>query len=292
MTIHTIGTVQYGISPIRQAKGFWDKVRRHVQNAQQNGVKLLVFPEYLTAHMLGTLPAMETPEACEYLDARTDEYMSTFMQISRETGITILAGTHICKDGADFVNAAFLFFPDGRIEKQKKIHLTPEERKHWPLAAGDSYAVFDTEVGRAAILICYDIEFPEGPRIVADMGAQIILCPSYTDAAAGYYRVRYCAQARAVENQLYVALSGIVGSLPHVPQIDVGYCQAGIFAPCDRPFPANGILASGKTNQNALVTYPLDFGLLKENREHGNVSPYFDRKQELYDRYRVLSNKR
>lgn len=291
MSITTVGTVQYGMGPLRSAKGFWDKVRKHVQAAQASGVKLLMFPEYLTAHLLALEPAMDTPSACEYLDKRTDEYLTTFSQISRETGMTILGGTHIHKENNGFLNTAFLFFPDGRIERQTKIHPTPEERKSWNLTAGNSFNVFDTEHGKLSILICYDIEFPEGPRIVADMGAEIILCPSFTDVAAGYWRVRHCAQARAIENQLYVVLGGVVGKLPQVPQIESGYCQAGIFAPSDHPFPASGTLAVGRTNQNSVVTYPLDLSLLKENRENGNVSPYFDRRTELYDSYKAVVKK-
>lgn len=288
MSITTVGTVQYGIGKLRSKKGFWDKVNKHVQAAQAKGVNVLMFPEYLTGHLLALEPEMSTPDACAYLDRHTDEYMTTFTQISRETGMIILGGTHIHKENNEYLNTAFLFFPDGRIERHTKVHPTPEERKSWHLAAGDRYSVIDTEYGKLAIQVCYDIEFPEGPRILANMGAQIVLCPSYTDAAAGYWRVRHCAQARAIENQYYVVLSGIVGKLPHVPQIDAGYCQAGVFAPSDHPFPASGILAVGRTNQDSLLTYSLDLAILKENHENGGVAPYFDRKTELYDRYRTI----
>ncbi|RNB81981.1 acyltransferase [Brevibacillus fluminis] len=285
----TIGSVQYEIGPLKTKAAFWDQVNAHVRTAKENGVNLLMFPEYLTGHLLALEPEMSTPDACAYLDRHTDEYMTTFTEISRQTGMTILGGTHIHKENDGYLNTAFLFFPDGRIERQTKIHPTPEERRTWFLTAGDSYSVYDTEHGKLAIQICYDIEFPEGSRIVADMGAEIILCPSYTDTAAGYWRVRHCSQARAIENQLFVVLGGIVGELPHVPQIDAGYCQAGFFAPSDHPFPASGTLAVGETNKNSVIIHTLDLELIQENRKNGGVSPYFDRKTALYDRYRTTS---
>lgn len=284
-----IASVQYAIGTLRSKEAFWTKVKGYVEEAAKQGARLIVFPEYLTGHLLSLHPTVSNEEACEILHGYTEEYMDQFAALSRDSGLMILAGTHIHRDQAPegrYYNEAFLFFPDsGRIERHKKVHLTPEERRAWPLAPGERFEAFDTELGRMAIQICYDIEFPEGSRIVADLGAEIILCPSYTDTAAGYYRVRHCSQARAVENQLYVVMSGLVGRMPRVEQVDAGYSRAGIFAPCDRPFPSDGVLAQGVTNRGAVVTAETSLKQLAENRAHGGVSPYYDRKQALYDAF-------
>ena len=94
------------------------------------------------------------------------------------------------------------------------------------LAAGDSVRVFDTDCGKIAIQICYDIEFPELARIATDMGANIIFTPFCTEDRQGYLRVRYCAQARAVENQIYTVISGTVGNLPQTENMDIQYAQS------------------------------------------------------------------
>lgn len=289
MRANQIAAVQYGIGPLRSENEFWNRVRRHVSKAQAENARLIVFPEYLTGQLLSLASPMSNEEACEYLHRFTDEYKTRFSKMSRETGMIILAGTHINREKAPaaadskrYYNESFLFFPGGRIESYKKVHLTPEEQRAWPLIPGDRFDVYDTDIGRVSIQICYDIEFPEASRIVADMGAEIIVCPSYTDAAAGYWRVRNCSQARAIENQLFVALSGLVGSMPDVEQVDTGYCQAGIFAPCDRPFPDNGILAVGSMNRNGIVCAAADLDLLAQNRTQGGVAPFFDRRPELY----------
>lgn len=288
-----IAAVQYGIGPLRSENEFWNRIRRHIAKAQAEEARLIMFPEYLTGHLLSLASAMSNAQACEYLHRFTDQYKSRFHKMSRESGMIILAGTHIHREGAPagnapaaYYNEAFLFFPDGRIEGYKKIHLTPEEQRAWPLLPGDRYQVLDTEIGKLAVQICYDIEFPESVRIVADLGAEIVLCPSYTDTAAGYWRVRHCSQARAIENQLYVVLSGLVGQMPEVAQVDAGYSQAGVFAPCDKPFPDNGIIAIGSANRNGVVCGSTDLRLLAQNRLEGGVAPFYNRRAALYSAYR------
>lgn len=288
----TIATTQYGLTDIETEEQFWTGIADKVREASEEGASMIVFPEYMTSHLLSLEPAMLHDDACYSLDLRTEEYTRFFRALSENYGIAILAGTHICKEKADYVNKAFLFFPDGRIETQSKVHLTPEEQIRWPLAAGEELNVFDTAWGKMAILTCYDIEFPELARAAALRGAELILCPSYTDSAYGYHRVRHCCQARAIENQLFVVLSGLVGALSEDrPQVDTGFCQAGVFTPCDLPFDPDGILQVGETNLDMTVLAEVDFHRLRENRERGTVAPFYDRRPEIYEReHRKLSH--
>lgn len=281
----TIATTQYGLADLRTKEEFWTGLDTRVREAAEQGASLIVFPEYMTAHLLSLEPSMLHDEACDFLNGLTNKYIEFFTELSREYDIAILAGTHIClKEEDKYFNKAFLFFPDGRVETQCKLHLTPEEQIRWPLVAGDELNVFDTEWGKMAILTCYDIEFPELARAAALRGAELLLCPSYTDSPFGYHRVRHCAQARAIENQLFVVLSGLVGALSEDrPQVDMAFCQAGVFTPCDVPFAADGILQIGETNENMTVLAELDFHRLRENRERGAVAPFFDRRPELYE---------
>lgn len=280
----TIAAVQYELTDIQSEEQFWTGIHAKVKHAAAQGADMILFPEYLTAHLLSIVPELTHLEACRYLDTFTEKYVDFFQRISREEGIIVLGGTHICREVEGFVNKAFLFFPDGRIEMQDKLHLTPEEQNRWPLLKGEELVVFDTDWGKAAMLICYDIEFPELSRIAAERGADLILCPSYTDNAFGYYRVRHCCQARAIENQLFVALSGIVGVLAEGrPQIDTGYSQAGLFTPCDFPFTEQGIVVVGESNQDAVVLANADFSMLRDNRIRGAVAPFQDRRPALYE---------
>jgi predicted amidohydrolase len=280
----TIATTQYGLTDIANEEQFWSGISAKIRDAAEQRAELIVFPEYLTAHLLSLEPTMMHDEACHYLDQHTDKYLRFFGQQSKEWNIAILGGTHICRENSQFVNKAFLFFPDGRIEMQSKLHLTPEEQIRWPLTAGDELNVFDTEWGRISILICYDIEFPELARVAALRGAELLLCPSYTENSYGYHRVRHCCQARAIENQVFVVLSGLVGALSEDRnQVDHGYSQAGVFTTCDTPFFEDGIIQVGEVGRDMTVFAKLDYSLLRENRARGGVAPFYDRRPALYE---------
>jgi predicted amidohydrolase len=286
-----VASVQYELCHLESEADFWAHVVTYIQQAIDGHADLIVFPEYVTAHLLTLIPETDHRSACAFLNSYTPVYTKIFQKKAMEHQLMILAGTHICATPMNtaqkkYRNQAFLFFPDGRIETQAKLHLTPEEQKRWPLVQGNALNIIETNWGRMAILTCYDIEFPELARLAAEQDVRVILCPSYTDQGAGYYRVRTCCQARAIENQLFVVLGGLVGQLAEArAQVDRGYCQAGVFAPCDYPFPADGILAVGETNQSALVLYDLDFDTLCMNRtaSGGAVAPFFDRRSEWYD---------
>jgi predicted amidohydrolase len=102
------------------------------------------------------------------------------------------------------------------------------------------------------VLICYDSEFPELARRLVDEGARIIFVPFCTDNRQGYMRVRYCAQARAIENQCFVVLSGNVGNLPGVDNMDVQYAQSCILYPLRLPFRTRWHCGGGQREHRVL----------------------------------------
>jgi predicted amidohydrolase len=120
------------------------------------------------------------------------------------------------------------------------------------------------------------VEFPELARAAAREGVSVLIVPSCTDDRQGFQRVRYCAHARAIENQMYVVHSSTVGSLPMVPAVSLNYGQASILTPSDFPFSRDGILAEGLPNQETMVIGELNLETLIESRETGTVLPLRD----------------
>ena len=177
---------------------------------------------------------------------------------------------------------AYLCHRDGRVELQRKIHITPHERRDWVIEGGDDFQVFDTDAGRVAIMICYDIEFPELGRIAADQGVDIIFVPYWTDTKNSYLRVRHCAQARAIENECYVAITGSVGNLPKVENLDVQYAQSSVFSPSDFAFPHDAVMAETTPNTEMMMFSDLDLEKLKLVRSEGAVTNLKHRRKNLY----------
>ncbi|TWT79969.1 Carbon-nitrogen hydrolase [Planctomycetes bacterium CA13] len=156
------------------------------------------------------------------------------------------------------------------------------ERKWWGVNPGSVVEVFETDCGPIAIQICYDIELPELTRIATEKGAQIIFVPYNTDTRHGYLRVRYCAQARCIENQLYVAISGCTGNLPFVENSDIHYAPSGIYTPADAEFARDAIAAECNPNVETVIIHDLDFEQLRRHRKTGSVQNWHDRKGDLY----------
>ena len=142
--------------------------------------------------------------------------------------------------------------------------------------------VFDTDSGRIGVQVCYDVEFPELARLYADEGMQILFVPFLTDTQNGYTRVRHCAQARAIENECYVAMAGCVGNLPKVNNMDIQYAQSCVFTPSDFSFPNNGVKAETTPNTEMTLIADVDLDLLKELNQHGSVTNLLDRRKDLY----------
>ena len=179
-------------------------------------------------------------------------------------------------------NICYVFLRDGSIYQQVKIHPTPNERYWWHIQGGDELSTIMTDCGPIGVLICYDCEFPELARHLVNQGANIIFVPFCTDERQGYLRVRYCAQARAVENQCYVVMAGNVGNLPGVENMDIQYGQSCILTPCDVPFARDGIAADTTPNVETVALADLRLESLNAARNDGTVQNLKDRRFDLY----------
>lgn len=275
--------VQYKLADIERFEQFAEQVRHYVRNASEYGVQFILFPEFMTTQLLSIGDEHGKALSIDALPAFTDAYEALFREVAIEYGVHIVGGTHVIAtaDGK-LNNAAHLFYPDGRIERQPKLHMTPTERDEWNMAPGDALRVFGTAHGTIAMLTCYDIEFPEIVRMARAKGADIIFCPSCTDDRHGFYRVRYCCHARAVENQVYIVTTGTVGALRKVDFMRANFGQAAVISPNDIPFPPAGIMAEGIINDDMLIVADLNVELLRDVRAAGSVTTWRDRRTDLY----------
>ncbi|MCI3927194.1 carbon-nitrogen hydrolase family protein [Paenibacillus sp. TRM 82003] len=277
-----VSTVQYHLRTIASFDEFREQVEHYAKTALEFGTEFLLFPEFFTTQLLSIPDELGRAQPIEALPKYTEAYRELFTRLATETGMYIIAGTHVLERDGFLYNTAHLFSPDGSIGEQPKLHITPTEVTEWNVRGGDTFQIFETAKGKIAMLTCYDIEFPEIVRMAKAKGADVIFCPSCTDDRHGFYRVRYTSHARAVENQVYVVTAGTVGSLPTVDFMRLNYGQSAIIAPNDIPFPPRGIIAEGEINDDMLVTGDLDLDLLYEVRVRGSVTTWRDRRVDLY----------
>lgn len=277
-----VSAVQFQLRDLDGFDGFRRQVVHYVRNASEYGAQFVLFPEFLTTPLLSIGGDGNDGSPIGKLPDYTDDYIALFSGLAAEYGMHIVGGTHVTRKEGQLRNTAFLFSPNGTVFTQDKLHVTPTEKEEWNVKEGDGVAVFETPFGTVGLLTCYDIEFPEIVRMVRAKGADVIFCPSCTDDRHGFYRVRFCCHARAVENQIYIVTTGTVGSLERVDFMRANYGQAAVISPNDIPFPPRGILCEGEINTDMLITADLDLSLLEEVRRGGSVTTWRDRRTDLY----------
>jgi len=278
-----ICVVQYEMRKIKSFDEFVRQCEFFIDVASDYRCDFILFPEIYTTQMLSFIEASRPALAVRKLAEYTPQYVETFTRLAVKYNINIIGGSHFCIENDRLFNIAYLFQRNGTINKQYKLHITPNERRWWGVEPGNTVEVFDTDKGKISIQICYDIEFPEVSRIAVEKGAQIIFVPFCTDERYGYLRVRYSAQARCIENHVYIAMAGTVGNLPSSHNMDIQYAQSGIFTPCDFQFARDAIEAEATPNIETVIVDEVDLELLKRHRQSGSVLNWRDRRTDLYE---------
>lgn len=251
----------------------------------------VIFPELLTIGLLASFPDADTLTAADLfkIDKYTPQYKELFSNIAKNRKQIIIAGSHLERRGDKYYNIAYIYKPDGTFVEHKKTHIFPAEA-NWQTSEGDDLAVFDIGPAKIGLAVCYEAEIPEISRILSVNGAEIIFCPSFTFTEYGFWRVRHCAQARCIENQVYFVHCPTVGE-PGAP-LPSGYGRSSILSPCDTAWSPNGIVAEAETNKNTIVTGVVDIDELYVNRKSGAATTFVDRtrRQNVYRNYEPYKN--
>ena len=283
-TVVRIASVQYQQRNIADFDGFAAQVGYLVDAAAAYEADFILFPELLTLQLLSIRNAdVSSRDAILELVGYADQVTTLFSDLAVRHNINIVAGSQPLQTAeGELRNVCAVCLRDGTVHLREKIHPTPGERAWWGIRGGERLEAIETDCGPIGVMICYDAEFPEVARHLADQGALILFVPFCTDERQGYLRVRYCSQARAVENQCYVVLSGSVGRLPGVRNSPLQYAQSCILTPCDLPFARDGVAADAAPNTEMLLFADLRLEDLARARNSGTVQNLKDRRHDLY----------
>lgn len=274
--------VQYRMRWIESWEEFETQCAFFVDVAAGGKADFVLFPELISNQLMSIGSGRRPADAVRALAAHAPRYLDFFSRVAVKHNVNIVGGSQFTLEGDRLFNVAYLFRRDGTIEQQQKLHVTAEERRWWGVEPGSGFRVFDTDRGKVAILTSYDVQFPELARIATGEGAKILFVPFSVEDRSGYLRVRYCCQARAVENNVFVVASGSTGNLPFVAHADTHYAQSGIFTPLDYSFARDGIAGESTPNVETTVIADVDLDLLGKNRYDGMVQPWGDRRTDLY----------
>jgi len=277
-----LSAVQYQMRRIGSFDEFAKQCEFFVDVASDYRADFLLFPELFTTQLLSTIHADRPGQSARKLAEFTPRYLDLFTGLAIKYHLNIVGGSLFEIADEKLYNTAYYFGRDGAVDKQRKLHITPPERRWWGVQPGDQLRTIETDRGRIAILVGHDAQFPELGRMAVAQGAQILFVPINTDERHDYLRVRYCAQARCIENPVYLVLAGCIGNLPEVEHADIHYAQSAIMAPSDFYFSRDGIAAECQPNIETVIFAELDLEMLRRQRRKGAGLTWGDRRRDLY----------
>lgn len=238
----------------------WAYLRAVLDGAESLDSHLVVFPEFAWS-------AGKSKKSQDF-----ERYEEFFAAEAARRNLYIAIGALPRATARGLSLESGVFAPGGSTAWQARLHLTHPERQARP---GDRLTVMETPLVRLGILSGYDSLFPELARRLTLAGAQLLLCPVASRERNEYLRYRFAAQARALENVIYVAVCNRAAP-------DSGYPgESLVLTPCDFGFPDSGVAARAGVSGPTFVVHDVDLGALETARQIGTVRPLRDRRVEL-----------
>lgn len=275
-----VASAQYPITYFTNFTGWSTHIEKWVNDAMLKNSELILFPEYASMELTSLL-SIEEQKSLKLQLLGMQNYLNDFKKIfrhlSQKFNCLIVAPSFPVAVENQYINRAFVFFPDGQETYQDKQIMTRFENEDWCISSGENKLnVFEYKNIKIGINICYDGEFPIFAQKQSLNGMQLLLHPSCTEGLAGMERVHVGARARALENQIYVTVSQTIGNAPWSIAVDINNGKAAFYSTCDYLFPHNGILNIGELNRPCWVVQELDFSLITEIRKNGQVLNFLD----------------
>jgi predicted amidohydrolase/GNAT superfamily N-acetyltransferase len=277
-----LGLIQWQMRPFYRIETFYEQAEFFIDVVSGYNSDFVLFPELFNAPLMVDYNHLPESEAIRKIAVFTEPIRDKFIELAISYNVNIITGSMPFLRDGKLYNIGYLCRRDGTHEMFEKLHITPNEVNYWGMSGGSKLTTFDTDCGKIGILICYDVEFPELPRLLASDGMKILFVPFLTDTQNGFTRVQRTAQCRAIENECYVAIAGSVGNLPKVNNMDIQFAQSGVFTPSDFAFPTDGIKAQATPNAEMALLVDVDLDLLKELHNHGTVRNIKDRRTDIY----------
>lgn len=275
-----IASAQYPITSFQTFSEWEEHTLRWINEACNNQAEVLLFPEYGSMELTSLLSSDEQASLEKQLAGLQrfiHPFKETFKQAAINKNVLIIAPSFPLKHESLHINRAFVFFPNGTIEYQDKQMMTRFENEEWHISSGENkLKVFTYKEIKFGINICYDGEFPKFAQEQTINGMQILFQPSCTEGKSGMERVHVGARARALENQIYVVVSQTVGDALWSIAVDKNTGCAAFYSTCDHLFPTDGTLLKGEINKIGWYYQTLDFQLITNIRNTGQVFNYQD----------------
>jgi|SRR5579862_6103689 len=273
-SIIRVAAVAWKLRNVRSDSEFFGHFYDLVNAAHDQGADVVVLPELQVLELLNVEPDLPEHKAARYLAQYSEAMEEWLKRISCSSGMTLVGGSYFKETPEGIVNACAVADPIRGLALGSKNNLTAYERETWNLQPGHGLA--KPHDARLGVTICYDSEFPESGRALAEEGVLVQCVPAFTETQRGFQRVRWSCKARAIENQNFVVHASLLGSLGREPA-PTTYGSSAILTPSIEPFPVEAVLAETQLGEEGVIVADLDLDMLESTRDAGEVRNWNDR---------------
>ncbi len=270
-----VAVAQYPVTHHLSFENWKAHVEKWVQEAAQEGAKLLVFPEYGALEMVSMASEKvqsRLEDQAPWLSEMLESFLKTYQELSQKHQVMICGPSIIVREEKKDFNRCYFFGSNGGFTFQDKQMLTRFENEKWKLSnGGPQLTIIETDFAKIGICICFDGEFAEFSRMMCQNGVELLIIPSCTETPFGMSRVHIGARARALENQCYVLVSQMVQGAHWSLVTHKASGQSLVLAPPDTEFSETGTLAKGELNKPGWIYSDLDFSKIESTRKDGSI---------------------
>lgn len=263
-----VASIQYAQRNITTFDAFHEQIAWWAANAAAQQADFVVLPELFTLQLL-SLPQrnLATVEALAILNHYTFKVEKSLRRLAARHRINIIGGSHlVTRPNGQVENICMIALRDGSLHHQSKTRISANENQQWSTVPGHGNKIIDTDCGKIGILPGQDIESPELARRLANQGAEILFTPYCTHQRGQYLRIRQAAQARALENDIYLVLAGNTGHLQGLNNLGSLYTQNAVLSPCDFTYSHDGLINEAEPNLEMSLLADLNMDALREKR--------------------------
>ena len=245
--------------------------------AADNGANLIVLPELANTGYLFA----NRQDAFEHAESIPDgPSVLAWTRFAQEYEVYLVAGL-VEQHDMQLFDTAVLLGPDGYIGKYRKAHLWNQE-KLWFTPGDIGFPVFETPIGRIGLLICWDIWFPEVPRLLTQQGADIICSlnnwvwtPPPLFDASGKCMATYLTMTAAHVNNVFIAAANRIGQ-----EQDARYLGCSLIAGTNG-WPIGEVAPA---DEQAILYADIDLSTARSAPIWNNLNDLFrDRRVDVYD---------
>lgn len=269
-----VAAVAWKLRDVRSDSEFFGHFYDLVNEAHRQEAQVVVLPELQVLELLNVERDLAEHKASRYLAQYAIAIEEWLTRISASSGMTLVGGSYFKETEEGIVNVCAIADPVRGLALGTKNNLTAYEREMWLLHPGKGLA--KPHDFRLGVTICYDSEFPESGRALAEEGVLVQCVPAFTETQHGFQRVRWSCRARAIENQNFVVHASLLGSLGREP-VPSTYGSSAILTPSIEPFPVSASLGETPLGEEGVVVADLDLDMLEQSRESGDVRNWNDR---------------